>query len=200
MRRVIASPGFVPHEAWDKFVWLLPHETGKEPWYYAAPRETAKHELPSEPEFMKTVDPALRPLVGWLHSRGIPTGPSCAGHDITKRGFDEIYKGLERDADKIRTDGLLLRNPEDGSDYVMIEPDYALPWSTLDEFRQAANDHQPIGWLPFYTTDPRIQLVLGNRHGLEIKETGPDAYGIKTTGENPDAWHLATDLLHRALS
>lgn len=201
MRSVTASPGFVPHEAWDQFAWLLPHAQRKEPWYYAAFRDKAPgaRELPSDPGFLQTVDPALRPIVSWLHAHGIPTGPSCSGHDITKRGFKEIYAGLEEDRDLVVGEGLVLRDPETGLDYVMRDENYELPWGSFSEFQQAAAEHQPIGWLPFYTTDPRMPLALGTGPGFEIKETAPDAYGIRTTGENPEAWRLASDVLRRVL-
>jgi len=202
MQSVTATPDFVPHEAWDQFAWLVPHETGKEPWFYRAFRNKRPNtrRLPSDPNFMKTVDPELQPLVGWLHSRGVTTGPSCSGHDINKRGFHEIYAGLERDATKIKTAGLTLQDPENGRDYVMQDNNYQLPWGSFDSFRKVANQHQPVGWLPFYTTDLRAGLALGTGPGFEIKETAPDMYGIRTTGENPDAWRLASDVLHRALS
>lgn len=202
MRSVIASPNFVPHEVWDRFVWLLPHEKRREPWYYAAAtgEDPASRDLPSDPDFLQTVDPALRPLVSWLHWHGIATGPSCAGHDISKRGFKEIYAGLERDANQIQMDGLMLRDPEDGRDYLMQDESYELPWSSFQEFRQAAEEHQPIGWLPFYTTDPRVELALGAHSGFEIKPTGPNTYGVKTTGDNPNAWGEAFSILRQALS
>lgn len=202
MFRVTASPDFVPHEAWDRFAWLVPHETGSEPWYYAVPHgePPTTRQLPSSPDFIKSVDPALRPLVLWLHRHGVPTGPSCAGHAINKRGFREIYAGLEQDADRIRTAGLVLRDPEDDHDYLMQDKGYQLPWGSFDVFRKVAHEHQPIGWLPFYTTDPRIELALGTGPGFEIKETGPESYGVRTSGENPEAWKMASEVLRRALS
>lgn len=202
MRRVTASPGFVPHEMWDRFAWLLPHEQRQEPWYYAAVlgEEPSARGLPTDPNFLKTVDPALRSLVSWLHQHGIPTGPSCAGHKITTDVFEDIYAELERDAEVIQTTGLLLRDPETGEDYVFQDRDYELPWRSFKEFQQKANAHQPIGWLPFYTTDPRIGLALGTRHGFEIKETGDNAYGVKTTGENPDAWDDVFAVLRQTFS
>jgi len=202
MRGVTASPDFVPHEMWDRFAWLLPHEKRKEPWYYAAATGEAPVErgLPTDPNFLRTVDPALRPLVSWLHQHGIPTGPSCAGHDIGTYGFEDIYAGLERDAEAIQTTGLLLRDPETGEDYIFQDRDYELPWASFEEFRQKADEHQPVGWLPFYTTDPRVELALGMRHGFEIKPTGENSYGVKTTGENPNAWDEAFRDLRGALS
>jgi len=119
---------------------------------------------------------------------------------MTKRDFRGIYNQLEKDRDKVRTMGLILQDPENGVDYVMVDPNYELPWGTFEEFRRAASEHQPIGWLPFYTTDPRVQLAIGTGHGFEIKNTGPNTYGIRTTGENPQAWREATRLLKKALS
>jgi len=202
MRIVDASPGFVPHEKWDRFAWLLPHEPRQEPWYYAVPTGTPSdlRKIPSHPGFMRTVDRAILPLVAWLHSVGVPTGPSCSGHDISKRAFSDIYASLERDAEEIRTIGALLRDPEDGKDYVAMDEDYQLPWSSLEEFLSQAGEHQPVGWLPFYTTDPRARLALGRGEGFEIKQTGDDAYGVRTDGTNLQAWVKAAAVLSRALS
>jgi hypothetical protein len=202
VRPVDASPGFVPHEAWDKFAWLVPHEPREEPWYYAVPtgQRPQLRQLPSDPAFMRSVDPEIRPLVAWLHRQGVPTGPSCSGHDVDKRGFDDIYAGLERDAEEIRTIGVLLRDPEDGNDYVAMDEDYEFPWSSFEEFLAQAREHQPVGWLPFYTTDPRVKLALGSGPGFEIKKTDEDAYGIRTDGTDPEAWTKAAAVLGRALS
>lgn len=201
MRAVHASPDFVPHEQWDRYAWLLPLEHGDEPWYYAAPRDDPpqRREVPTDPRFLATVDPAVRDLVAWLHSRGIPTGPSCSGHDITKRAFREIHDGLERDRDLVRTTGLQLRDPEDGEIYTMRDEGYELPWVNFGEFRRRAEEHQPVGWLPFYTTDPRASLALGVGHGFQIKPTGPDAYAVRTESPDPGVWERAGAVLRRAL-
>jgi len=190
------------HEAWDKFAWLLPLERREEPWYWCALRahEPEERKLPSDAGFLSTVDPALRPLVSWLHAHGIPTGPSCAGHDISTKGFRQIYEDLERDAESVRDSGLVLRDPEEGQNYVMRDPHFELPWRSFDSFRKAANEHQPIGWLPFYTTDPRVELAVGTGPGFEVKTTGPGCYSVKTTGKNPDAWKTVTKVLKGALS
>jgi hypothetical protein len=202
MRPVDASPDFIPHEEWDKHAWLVPHEPRDEPWYYAVEtgQQPSLRELPTDPGFMRTVDPEIRPLVAWLHSRGIPTGPSCSGHAIDAKGFDQIYAGLVRDSEEIRTIGVLMRDPEDGRDYVALDEDYELPWGSYEEFLAKAREHQPVGWLPFYTTDPRIELALGKGEGFEIKQTGDDSYGIRTAGTNPEAWTKAAATLARALS
>jgi hypothetical protein len=201
MRSVIATPEFIDHEAWDKFAWLVPHETGDEPWYYRVPTDEGEdlRKLPTDPNFTKTLDPAVRPLVGWLHQKGIPTGPSCSGHDLDKRDFGQIFSNLREDGKKIRGSGLLLRDPEDGKDYVMQDDSYTLPWGSLDAFRKVASHHQPVGWLPFYTTDPRAELAVGHGTGFEIKQTAPDIFGVRTDGTNPDAWKEASAVLRRAL-
>lgn len=197
-----ASPGFVPHEEWDKYAWLSPHEEREEPWFYAV--ETGQNprlrELPTNGAFMRTVDPEIRPLVAWLHSKGVPTGPSCSGHDIDKRGFEDIYAGLVRDAEEIQTIGVLLRDPEDGNDHVAMDEDYRLPWNSFEEFVEEAREHQPVGWLSFYTTDPRAELAVGKGPGYEIKKTGDDSFGVRTDGTNRDAWTKAAAALAKALS
>lgn len=201
MRSIRANPDFIPHEKWDEYAWLVPHDSGPEPWYYAAPtgQAPARRQVPTNPKFLKTVDPVIRPLVGWLHSKGIPTGPSCSGHDLEKREFGTIYANLGDDADRIRSTGLLLHDPEDGRDYVMQDDAYQLPWSTFDAFRKVADGHQTVGWLPFYTTDPRVDLVVGEHPGFEIKQTRPGSYGIHTEKLDADAWKQAGDMLRDAL-
>lgn len=201
MRAIHVSPDFVPHEEWDRYAWLVPHDVGAEPWYYAARKgdKPTERGLPSNPGFIRTVDPDIRPLVSWLHSRGIPTGPSCSGHDITKRGFEDIYAGLERDGEEIRTIGIALRDPEDGRDYMALDENYELPWSSFEEFHKKAQQHQPIGWLPFYTTDPRVELALGAGPGFEIKQTGENSYGIRTDGMTSGAWRKAAAALAKAV-
>ena len=135
-----------------------------------------------------------------MHSKGVPTGPSCSGHDIDKRGFDDIYTSLVRDSEEIQTIGVLLRDPEDGKDYVARDEDYRLPWGSFEEFLAEAREHQPVGWLSFYTTDPRVPLALGKGDGYEIKKTGADSFGVRTDGTNPEAWTKAAAALAKALS
>lgn len=201
MRTTFASPNFVDHESWDKFGWLVPHEQGDEHWYYAGPRRKRTLQgMPTGEKFLETVDPMIRPFVLWLHKKGIATGPSCAGHRLDGRDFRKIYEGLEDDEDQIRTGGMVLRDPEIDRDYLMQDSNYQLPWGSFDSFRKVAARHQPLGWLPFYTSDPRVRLALQKNPDFMIKQTGAHSFGVKTREPDLKIWRKAYAALHKALS
>lgn len=196
MLRADATPDFVPHEQWGEFSWLAPLAERLEPWYYASPRDVAPEErtIPEDPGFLDTVDPAIRRLVAWLHSRGVPTGPSCAGHELEDETLKEIFRGLELDALEVSNGGLKLRDPEDGKLYLLEDPGYELPWDQ-DSFVRRARAHQRRGWLPFYTTDPRTGLLVGDHDGFEIRQTGDDSFGVWSSGRDPRSWEKATNFM-----
>jgi len=202
MRLVFASPNFVDHESWDKFSWIAPEEYRDEPWYYAAPKREDRSvwDLPTGKNFIQTVDPMIQPFVAWLHKKGIPTGPSCSGHRLNGKDFKKIYEGLEDDAEQIRTGGLVLRDPENDRDYLMQDYNYELPWGSFDSFRKVAGRHQPLGWLPFYTADPRMPFAVQKNPDFMIKQIGAHTFGVKTREPDPKIWRKAFSVINKALS
>lgn len=200
MLRVKASPDFIPHEEWDEYAWLLPPPRGNEPWYYAVKRRAQPSLRAPVPEasFLETVDTPLRELVSFLHQRDIPTGPSCAGHDISHEDFQSIYEGLLKDRRQVRQQGLLLWDPEAQRVVQFKQPKYDLPWD-FRGFLKRAQAHQPIGWLPFYTDDPRAKEAVGSWPRFEVLQRGDGMFAVKTKEPSPHVWERATDIVIDAL-
>jgi hypothetical protein len=188
---VQATPDFVPHDLWPDKIWLLPLEPTKEPWYYYAPRTHPPSDL-MNPGFLESVDAPIRPLVKWMHEHGIQTGPSCAGHEISPGGFQEIWQGLLEDAAKIRGPGLALKDIENGDLYVMRDPEYRLPWYDFKQFFDKADQHRLVGYLPFSTHDLRGEQLIGRWDGYEITSPEYSQYRIKTERPDPEVWKEIT--------
>ena len=191
---VRADPSFVPHEEWADKIWLIPQKATQEPWYYAAPRTHSPADI-DNPDFLESVDEPMRPLVEWLHKRGVQTGPSCAGHRISPEGFRTIWEGLCSDAERIRGAGLPLKDIENDDLYVMRNQGYELPWADFREFLSQASAHQPIGYLPFSTKDLRGEFLVGKWPGYEIMNPEYGEYRVKTDSPDPKVWEEIADQL-----
>src|SRR5687767_137326 len=95
------TPAFIPHELFHKGIWLL---SLKRPlWYYFMERHT-EHTIRYR-HFFESIDQPLKELVNFLHSRGVPTTPSCAGHHKSALNFHKTFDALESDCEEIRTAG-----------------------------------------------------------------------------------------------
>lgn len=140
------SPDFTPHEEFHKYRWLLPNSGS---WYYKL-KDFKPCVLPKDPDFAKSLDPKLRTVVDFLHSKKIPTTPSCSGHFYSPDEWEMKYNELEDNAKEIRKNGLRLHDPEDGHKFQISQnPKYSLPW-TKKAFIERANEHSKFGVLGMY--------------------------------------------------
>lgn len=134
-----------------------------------------------------------------LHSKGIATGPSCSGHELREGEFSDIWRGLRRDAERVRGEGLVLRDPETGSRVLFRDPEYHVPWPWLDDFLEKARAHQAVGWLPFYTRSPAMAFFVGPYEGFEIVRPRSDTYAVRTSTPSEETWERATKTVAAAL-
>jgi hypothetical protein len=139
------SVEFTPHEEFHKYRWLLP-KGGK--WYYRM-RDFKPMVIPKNKNFISSVDPLLRGSVEFLHSRKIPTTPSCTGHFSNTSEWEEVYDSLIEDAKKIRKDGIILTDAEDGSSYKLKHEKYVIPWKK-SIFVERALEHSKFGIIGIY--------------------------------------------------
>lgn len=134
----------IPHEKFHKGIWL---KTNKCPWFffYETPR---KYNLPSDYKFYQTVDDDLKTLVKFLHSKNIPTTPSCSGHVQDEKHYGKIFDSLNNTTQDIKSQGINLSNPESGRKFFYKNPKYSLPFSR-EEFIDELKDYQKKGVLGF---------------------------------------------------
>ena len=137
------TPALIPPEDFHKGHWLLPVK--RPAWYYFM-RGAAAHGMIAAKDFMESVDRPLRELVGFLHDRGIGTTPSCSGHHCAERDLSAIHASLEKDAEDIRTGGLVLRDVETAERHVFKDAGYRLPWGR-EEFLAQMEHYQQHGVL-----------------------------------------------------
>ena len=146
------DPNLVPHENFHKGYWLNIKEPT--PWYYFF-RTDRSFEIPSDSRFYSTLDKSLVNTVELLHSLGIPTTPSCAGHFYGADRYVEVYKKLQLNAEKITTKGVILENSETSTKYFYRNASYKLPWD-VDSFVDKSLNYQTKGVLGFL--DPAMEL------------------------------------------
>jgi hypothetical protein len=141
----IISPDFTPHEEFHKHRWLLPSGGT---WYYKL-KDLRPCVIPKNSKFSQSLDPELKQLVDFLHSKKIPTTPSCAGHFTSDDEWSTVFDSLSDQKEKIKTTGLELIDPEDGSRYNLKNSNYELPWDKK-AFVERAKEHSKFGVLGIY--------------------------------------------------
>jgi hypothetical protein len=140
---------YVPFTDFDNLRWLVPERPPGVPvWHYWLTR--------TEPNVgsrvdTTTVDPLLRDIVAYAHSRGIFTLPSCQGHFFDPAAFEAIYRGLVGDAEEIRAGTLLFRDTETGKLYQPRLPDWVPP--EKEELRRKLQQISGVGRLGFSFPD-----------------------------------------------
>lgn len=153
------NPDFIPQEDFHKGYWLSIKEPS--PWYYFFPTSRS-FELPSNPEFYKTVDKDLIKTVKLLHSEGIPTTPSCSGHFFDSDYYAKVYKKLQSNARKIVSNGIILENSETGTKYFYKNNTYELPWD-VDFFVGKSLKYQTVGVLGFVDQSEKLLKILDSK-------------------------------------
>lgn len=151
---MIFSITLVKPEQFGAKRWWRPDRPG-EAWFYHTP---APHRPPSYMKDYTTVDPQIRRLVMWLHSRGMPTFPSCSGHFHKKKWAEKCYEALQRDAERIRYGGLDMIDVENGTRVTCTDPYWSLPWGNWENFYWELNDQDANGYLCFAV--PRTSVIF----------------------------------------
>ena len=171
------SADLIPHQDFHKGFWL---QTKTCPWFffYKSPRE---FNIPNNKKFYNTLDDDLKDSVIHLHSRGIPTTPSCSGHIRDDRHYDKIYNSLEDTQNKIKEFGVDLINPETNRKFFYQNPNYELPLER-EEFVDNLQNYQKRGVLGF-VDDGDIYENL--RRDLPLKKSG-NVTMILTEGNTSD--------------
>jgi len=142
------NPDLIPHTNFHKGLWL---QTQKSPWYffYETPR---KFSIPNNSNFYKTVDPQLVDTVKFLHSKNIPTTPSCSGHIKPMLQYGTLFNTIKRVQDDIQNGGIDLINPETNRKFFYKNSKYELPWNKMD-FVSQMDDYQKKGVIGFVDKD-----------------------------------------------
>ena len=148
------SATFVPPEQFANKRWWRPARTGAA-WFYHTGAPTRP------PSYMKdytTIDPQIRRLVMWLHSRGMPTLPSCSGHWHKKSWAERCFEALQADTASIRYEGLDMIDVENGVKVICRDPYWNLPWGTWENFYWEVKEQDGNGYLCFAV--PRTSLIF----------------------------------------
>jgi hypothetical protein len=145
-------------------------------WYYHAP--AIEHRLAADPKFFELVDPRLRELCRCLLAAGLHTTPSCQGHFHPRQRFERVWDELQREADLIRSGGLVVRDSETDQAYSFSQPDYRLAWRDFTSFHEQAGRQQTHGYIGFAIPKDRPDLAARFRDPNRLSEGAriePDA-------------------------
>lgn len=164
------SPELIPHSQFHTGVWLKPQETD---WYYFLKKSNTY--AITQAGFMESVDKPLKKLVKYLHSRGIKTTPSCAGHFIRNKDLEKKFTRLQKDGEEIRNGGLVLSDVQNGDKYLFKDKNYRLPWNKKDYVKAFDRYQQKgvIGIILKNNTASRKQLLNLDIDGLKVIDKRP---------------------------
>ena len=199
------TPELIPHEEFHTGRWLLAVE--RPTWYYFL-HQKSLHEV-HDRRFLQSVDTPLRELVQWLHNRGIPTTPSCAGHLFRREDLVRVFDNLVLDAAAIQSSGLVLKDVESGECLLHVDHDYQLPWNR-EQFLHALLPYQKKGVLGFRLTELPIELIRRLKRYLSwfrsreirVVEKGTLLLVLTNSETNEDIhrnWRIVTQCIQRAL-
>ena len=118
--------GIIPLRTFPLHKWYY----AKSLWFYHAP--ASEHRLIADPTFFELVDPQLRELCRCLLSAGLHTTPSCQGHFHSRERFRRVWDELAYEADRIRSNGLVVRDSETEAAFAFSAPDYRLAWPDFE--------------------------------------------------------------------
>jgi|ERR1043165_3294357 hypothetical protein len=193
------TPELIPHSQFHTGVWLLPVQ--RPDWYYFLKKKS--NNAIGNSGFISSVDKPLRPLVRWLHKRGIKTTPSCSGHHMAERSLENIYENLKLDKKEISNKGLLLQDIETGKTFLYQSPRYTLPWNRRDFLRKAVV-YQRTGVLGIRlpkrkTVKKQIQKL--QIPGVSVREQSGILFIFtnNNTGDNRYAWKELTKQLKKII-
>lgn len=156
------NPDLIPQKDFHKGYWLNIDEPN--PWYYFFPAKRS-FKLPASKDFYRTLDQDLIKAVKLLHSKGIPTTPSCSGHFYGPEHYSEVYTKLLSNAERMIDEGVVLRDSETGTKYFYRNPAFKLPWD-LNSFVDRSLVYQITGVLGFVDFEKALYRLLES--GFEV--------------------------------
>jgi hypothetical protein len=193
------NPGFIAHEFFHRYTWLLPEVHDK--WYYYIPRENKNFDTLYQ-NFSKSVDKDLRELVEFLHSKKMSTTPSCAGHFHKPSDYYKVYKLLKEDEEKIKNEGMFFFDYEKGKYYFVRDEEYKIPFQP-DEFILEGIDYQKKGVIGTTSKNKeQLDVLKGLQHESFNKKIDGDIviFTIQAENEkqNKNNWKSFTDLIKKS--
>lgn len=189
MKNFKITADLVPQENFHRGCWVKSDDEVK--WYYYIDGKSNSGNIESD-DFINTVDKELKPIVNLLHKNNIKTSPSCAGHFAKKKYFYDIWNGLKNHEDKIKTKGIILKDPENNNTINFKDINYSLPWIKRD-FVEKAYEYQKKGVIGFYKSNSNSKKFcnwLSNTYSkscdekINIKQIEKDNIVLLIT--NPD--------------
>ena len=131
----------IPHNQFHKGYW---YKSDISKWYYFKYQD---REFNIHPNFdYSLVDKDILSLVKLFHSKGIPTTPSCSGHELPIMYFKELYQGIIEEQNIINTSGLTLINSETGESCLFQDSNYKFEY-TEQSFLQLIQPYSQAGVL-----------------------------------------------------
>lgn len=193
------SPGFIAHEFFHRYTWLLPETHDK--WYYCIPRENKNFEI-SYQNFSKSVDKDLKELIEFLHSKNMATTPSCAGHFHKPSDYYKVYKFLKEDEEKIKNEGMFFFDYEKGKYYFVRDEEYKIPFQP-DEFILDGIDYQKKGVIGITSKNKEdVDILKELKHEKFNKKIDGNIVIFTTKAENEkqnkNNWKSFTDLIKKS--
>ena len=164
--------GIIPQRTFPLRKWYYANPL----WYYHAP--AIEHRLAADPKFFELVDPQLRELCRCLLAAGLHTTPSCQGHFHPRQRFERVWDELLREADLIRSSGLIVKDSETDQAFSFCKPDYRLAWQDFASFHEQAGRQQTHGYIGFGIPNDRPELAARFRDPGVLSEGArlePDA-------------------------
>jgi hypothetical protein len=161
------TPDFIPHTRFHHASWY--NEPGQCDWYWYAPRKSWK--LNRDESFYASLDSELKDIVKMIHSKGMLTTPSCAGHVRDKSYYSDIWKSLKQQESRIQKNGIQLVNPETQHSIQYKDPTYHVPWSEK-HFVKIGSKHGKIGCLGIHP-GKHANMLPKRVPGFITKQDGP---------------------------
>jgi hypothetical protein len=193
---MIVNPGFIPHEEFHKYSWLLPDS--HKFWYYFIPRENKNFDT-SYKKFNNSVDKDLKDLVSFLHEKNIFTTPSCAGHFHKPSDYHKVYELLKKDEEKIKYEGMFFFDYEKGEFYFVRDKEYEIPFNE-EYFIKKGVEYQKKGVIGITcenkNTLKKIQNI--NHDGFKKLQDGDITIFVtksESEKENKDNWKSFTKMI-----
>jgi hypothetical protein len=149
---MLISSDLIPHDQFHKGAWLR----AASGWYYFFEYEQT-YKIPTDSSFYDTIDPQILPIIKFLHSKEIPTTPSCEGHFYDEKHYKRLYNKLQKETYLIRIKGLTIKNESFKCKYGNRH--YTLPW-TESEFIKKVLIYQTTGVLGFKDDNRKYYDIL----------------------------------------
>jgi hypothetical protein len=188
------NPNIIPHKDFHKGIWL---RSNKSPWYffYKIKRD---YKIPGNDKFYDTVDENLYDIIKLLHSKNIPTTPSCSGHIVSPKYYSNLFDTIKLVKNDIEDGGVKLLDPESGDKYFYKNRNYRLPWDK-DEFIDSMDKYQKIGVLGFVDKN-NLHNSLSNRINV-TNDDGITLIHTKSNSENEikNNWNNVLKLIKQKL-